>query len=525
MENVMAEVFLDTQRLLWENEELRCRTWSAVMSTRVYPENFDTTRVMGTHPVKISVTCESIPAAARRFAESGMRIAVLNVANAVSPGGSVSWGGQGVEETLCRCSNLYPCLTKPEIFESFYQYNNQLDGYYSSRIIYSQNVTFFKIEGKLPKYTDRWFLADVITCPAPNLNGTVRIDGKKLRKVLEGRIRNILSVAEANGVGCLVFGDFGCGVYMNPPQLVAQIFYEQLTYGDFRNAFWEVIFAVEDRSNYDIFCQVLSPWQKNPLYGKYVSVLGDSLGSFWPHLTSYFGGRLLANCCVLESMVSGPFRASAGSDIRILGLRQNGKNPDVIFIYTGTWDYLRGVPADAPEEPVNMKENYVNYFTPSYEVMLWKLRRNYPYARIYCGLLCPPLLSEGALEAYNYGIRSCALKYGCYVADIPKYVKSYDSPDGIHASALGFNQLLDGWIQAVEDLADLEEKRKNSRSGTSVRNRTGRFAMKPGNPCHSRRSVAVDPASKWPAAAAAALSVSGVTLAGLLIALMILIIK
>ena len=71
MENVMAEVFLDTQRLLWENEELRCRTWSAVMSTRVYPENFDTTRVMGTHPVKISVTCESIPAAARRFAESG----------------------------------------------------------------------------------------------------------------------------------------------------------------------------------------------------------------------------------------------------------------------------------------------------------------------------------------------------------------------------------------------------------------------------------------------------------------------
>ena len=78
----------------------------------------------------------------------------------------------------------------------------------------------------------------------------------------------------------------------------------------------------------------------------------------------------MANCCVLESMVSGPFRASAGSDIRILGLRQNGKNPDVIFIYTGTWDYLRGVPADAPEEPVNMKENYVNYFTPSYEVML-----------------------------------------------------------------------------------------------------------------------------------------------------------
>ena len=48
MENKMTEIFLDTQRMLWENEELRCRTWSAVMNTRVFPEMFETTRVMGT---------------------------------------------------------------------------------------------------------------------------------------------------------------------------------------------------------------------------------------------------------------------------------------------------------------------------------------------------------------------------------------------------------------------------------------------------------------------------------------------
>ena len=68
MENKMTEIFLDTQRMLWENEELRCRTWSAVMNTRVFPEMFETTRVMGTRLTRISVCRESPLSAARRLA-------------------------------------------------------------------------------------------------------------------------------------------------------------------------------------------------------------------------------------------------------------------------------------------------------------------------------------------------------------------------------------------------------------------------------------------------------------------------
>ena len=44
--------------------------------------------------------------------ESADRIAVLNFANPVEPGGGVSWGAMAQEECLYRSSNLYPCLAQ-----------------------------------------------------------------------------------------------------------------------------------------------------------------------------------------------------------------------------------------------------------------------------------------------------------------------------------------------------------------------------------------------------------------------------
>ena len=83
-----------------------------------------------------------------------------------------------------------------------------------------------------------------------------------------------------------MLGDFGCGVLLNPPELVARAFYQQLVDGGFKNTFREVVFAVnaehlQGKRNLDIFKSILSPWQKNPLYGKKVSILGDSISTFW----------------------------------------------------------------------------------------------------------------------------------------------------------------------------------------------------------------------------------------------------
>ena len=94
-----------------------------------------------------------------------------------------------------------------------------------------------------------------------------------------------MAVAEAHGAHALVLGDFGCGVLLNPPELVARAFYQQLVDGGFKNTFREVVFAVnaehlQGKRNLDIFKSILSPWQKNPLYGNcllYTSDAADEL--------------------------------------------------------------------------------------------------------------------------------------------------------------------------------------------------------------------------------------------------------
>lgn len=69
MENRLVTIFQDTQKLLWENEQIFHLTTSAVMCTRVFPENFETTRIMRNYPTMISVMDEMPFAAARRFSK------------------------------------------------------------------------------------------------------------------------------------------------------------------------------------------------------------------------------------------------------------------------------------------------------------------------------------------------------------------------------------------------------------------------------------------------------------------------
>lgn len=177
---------------------------------------------------------------------AGRRVAALNFADALTPGGLVWEGETTQEEDLCRCSNLYPCISQDKVFDNYYGYNRSLENdIYSDRLIYSSDVLFFKDE-------TYWCLSipvkcDVITCPAPVECNDINI--------FKQRIKSIIGAAYSAGVDHLILGKWGTGSFGNDPVLVATAFKEVL---DEYKLFDVVYFPLfDDSESSDIFKEVL----------------------------------------------------------------------------------------------------------------------------------------------------------------------------------------------------------------------------------------------------------------------------
>lgn len=220
-------------------------TKEAIKNTEVIIDGASLLREKGNKEQKIRVTRKgSVPVIAGVVTPS--RVAVLNFADALTPGGLVWEGETTQEEDLCRCSNLYPCISQDKVFDDYYGYNRSLENdIYSDRLIYSKDVLFFKDE-------DYWCIpirtkCDVITCPAP-----IECSDKQ---VFVNRIKCIIGSAYSKGVDHLILGKFGCGAFGNDPRLVATTFKEVL---DEYKLFDVVYFPVfDDSESSDIFEEVL----------------------------------------------------------------------------------------------------------------------------------------------------------------------------------------------------------------------------------------------------------------------------
>lgn len=177
---------------------------------------------------------------------AGRRVAALNFADALTPGGLVWEGETTQEEDLCRCSNLYPCISQDKVFDNYYGYNRSLENdIYSDRLIYSSDVLFFKDETYwcIPIRTK----CDVITCPAPIECSNINI--------FKQRIKSIIGAAYSAGVDHLILGKWGTGSFGNDPVLVATAFKEVL---DEYKLFDVVYFPLfDDSESSDIFKEVL----------------------------------------------------------------------------------------------------------------------------------------------------------------------------------------------------------------------------------------------------------------------------
>ena len=253
----LINVFNDTQVRIATDEALRLATEKSREDSRVYDAGFTSGRkTVKSDKLNISVIEGRSFDTARRFTDG--RVAVLNFANPIKPGGGVKGGIKAQEECLCRCSNLYNVISSEELRAPYYEWHQSNKSYsYSDRLIYSPDIKIIKDDDysrlEIP------FTVDVITCAAPySVYGYER---ESLKATLISRITNILEAAADNDVDTVVLGAFGCGVFRNPPDLVAECFREVLVTHGYYRYFKRVVFAIVNSSafdrNYGIFEQTL----------------------------------------------------------------------------------------------------------------------------------------------------------------------------------------------------------------------------------------------------------------------------
>jgi len=167
------------------------------------------------------------------------KIAVLNFASATRSGGGVKSGSTAQEESLCRCSTLYPTIDRRWLWQKYYDVNRAAhDVLHTDACIYSPGVIICKTDESIPKrmHPSDFVTVDVISCAAPNLRNEpanyhnpetgkpVRMDPDQLRIIHMKRARHIMHVAAANKVDILILGAFGCGAFVNDPEIVAQAY-------------------------------------------------------------------------------------------------------------------------------------------------------------------------------------------------------------------------------------------------------------------------------------------------------------
>ena len=269
----LIECFNNTYKMALEDSRLKSDTSSSVKNTVVYKENYKARLVnRADFNAGIDVIVEETTSfvAARRYSGESKKgvinkVAVLNFANPHVPGGGVTRGAKAQEESLCRSSNLYPCLISKSVTKKYYEYNKAKDRFFSDRIIYSPSVVIFKDDGNVPHLMPEsmWTKVDIITCAAPFLENPQSVPPATLRDVFVYRIRNIFEVAVDNEVNTLILGAFGCGAFNNPPQIVADAFKIVVDeYSAKMTPMRKIVFAIKRTVPDNEVCQNLGAFQR-----------------------------------------------------------------------------------------------------------------------------------------------------------------------------------------------------------------------------------------------------------------------
>ncbi len=249
------EIFRDTEKLCKTNPFL-IQAWKYSSENQkliLENESVDFVKNKYEKQAKITVSKNRTFEAAMEYNDK--KVAVLNFASASNPGGGVVNGSSAQEECLCRCSTLYYNLTEDYMWKNFYlPHRHASNPIHNDDLIYTPDVVVFKSDTAYPRLmpNSRWKKVNVITCAAPNLrehpsnsfnlgdgNNAVSVTDEELENIHIKRGRKILEVAAANENEVVILGAFGCGAFMNKPEVVAKAYAKLID--EFKNTFQEIL--------------------------------------------------------------------------------------------------------------------------------------------------------------------------------------------------------------------------------------------------------------------------------------------
>ena len=253
------------QRVLYNNEHYENSIDTAIKNTVVINGSKDMLKFFEPGPGYIPITrvidCDVIEVIHKAPAEYGFvgKTAVLNFASFTSPGGKFMDGSSAQEECLCANSTLYNILSDDAIKRKFYLQNRKEtnNGLYTDRLLYTPGVLFSNMSvGGSTEFQ----IVDVITCAAPfakkaRENG---IDEETIRTTMKQRINFIFEVASTFGVQNIILGAFGCGVFGNDTEFVAECFADALINNPYAGGITNAIFPILPGYNYDTFCETFN---------------------------------------------------------------------------------------------------------------------------------------------------------------------------------------------------------------------------------------------------------------------------
>lgn len=146
------------------------------------------------------------------------RIAILNMASPLTPGGGFINGAGSQEESLCMRSTLLPSLK-----DEWYRLP-ELGAIYTPDVLVFRDEDADEVLGR----KHRWFV-DCISAVMPRNPETERDESTGFgsyvndadRQLVVEKMKMVLRICESKGVGKIVLGAWGCGAFGNPVGEVA----------------------------------------------------------------------------------------------------------------------------------------------------------------------------------------------------------------------------------------------------------------------------------------------------------------